>query len=351
MGRDLRTRFARVCSSRLVGTEQQQQLSSGSARQAMEGRTHRRHASPMPMDRPSSSRRSGSPAPAAATGRPATARATSTASSPASRAALSASAASPTMRRSPTMRARAATAAAPLTPTRTPTRLTRRPDSPGRKPPLSTVKSDAATHAASTATAPTAEDPARSAVTVAVRIRPTSGAKTIVRHGRREEAALQVSGARGGADEPKVFSFDHIFDQANSQADVYEALGPPVLQMLQCGHNASVFAYGQVSPHPTPGMCTACASHAHCMRIACALQEYFAYAQTGSGKTYTMLGTDEVRCDPGAFSAPPLHATRVVAAAVSAAAPAAALHSLQPPCTRCSRPALAAGARPRAAAV
>ena len=75
----------------------------------------------------------------------------------------------------------------------------------------------------------------------------------------REEAALQVTGARGGAEEPKVFSFDHIFDQADAQADVYAALGPPVLQMLQRGHNASVFAYGQ----------------------------------TGSGKTYTMLGTDE----------------------------------------------------------
>ena len=82
---------------------------------------------------------------------------------------------------------------------------------------------------------------------------------TVMRHGRREEAALQVTGARGGAEEPKVFSFDHIFDQADAQADVYAALGPPVLQMLQRGHNASVFAYGQ----------------------------------TGSGKTYTMLGTDE----------------------------------------------------------
>ena len=52
-----------------------------------------------------------------------------------------------------------------------------------------------------------------------------------------------------------------ISDQADSQADVYAALGPPVLQMLQRGHNASVFAYGQ----------------------------------TGSGKTYTMLGTEEAQ--------------------------------------------------------
>ena len=68
-----------------------------------------------------------------------------------------------------------------------------------------------------------------------------------------------MTGSRGGTEEPKVFSFDHIFDQADAQADVYAALGPPVLQMLQRGHNASVFAYGQ----------------------------------TGSGKTYTMLGTEE----------------------------------------------------------
>ena len=70
-----------------------------------------------------------------------------------------------------------------------------------------------------------------------------------------------MTGSRGGAEEPKVFSFDHIFDQADAQADVYAALGPPVLQMLQRGHNASVFAYGQ----------------------------------TGSGKTYTMLGTEEAQ--------------------------------------------------------
>ena len=48
-------------------------------------------------------------------------------------------------------------------------------------------------------------------------------------------------------------------DQGLTSGAVYAALGPPVLQMLQRGHNASVFAYGQ----------------------------------TGSGKTYTMLGTSE----------------------------------------------------------
>jgi hypothetical protein len=151
----------------------------------------------------------------------------------------------------------------------------RRPDSPGRRPPLSTPGRDAAT---ATPATPTAEEPARSAVTVAVRIRPTGGAKTVMRHGRRDEAALQVTailamaktyyghtryeeaslqvtamlaialhangithfkrpgalqvtGSRGGAEEPKVFSFDHIFDQADAQSDVYAALGPPVLQV------------------------------------------------------------------------------------------------------------------------
>ena len=105
--------------------------------------------------------------------------------------------------------------------------------------------------------------PAPSRVTVAVRVKPTHDAKTIMRFGQRQENALKFSyleGAKAGED-PKGFAFDHLFDHADGQAEIYDALGAKVLQQVVTGHNASVFAYGQ----------------------------------TGSGKTYTMLGTPEQR--------------------------------------------------------
>merc|ERR1719473_2643229 len=114
-------------------------------------------------------------------------------------------------------------------------------------------------------TSPASEDstdqgPPPSRVTVAVRVKPTDGAKTIMRFGPRHENALRfnyLDGTKAG-DDAKGFAFDHLFDQADGQAEIYDALGAKVLQQVVTGHNASVFAYGQ----------------------------------TGSGKTYTMLGKD-----------------------------------------------------------
>jgi hypothetical protein len=107
--------------------------------------------------------------------------------------------------------------------------------------------------------------PAACRVTVAVRIKPTDGAKTLMRFGPRQENALRFThveeGKTRGGEEAKAFAYDHLFDQADSQADLYRALGSKVLQQVVSGQNASVFAYGQ----------------------------------TGSGKTYTMLGTPEER--------------------------------------------------------
>ncbi|KEG10057.1 putative MCAK-like kinesin [Trypanosoma grayi] len=56
--------------------------------------------------------------------------------------------------------------------------------------------------------------------------------------------------------EPSVFSFDHVFDEAANNAEVYETCCRPLLQDVKSGNGAVVFAFGQ----------------------------------TGSGKTYTMLG-------------------------------------------------------------
>ena len=71
----------------------------------------------------------------------------------------------------------------------------------------------------------------KSRVTVAVRIKPTGGAKTPMRVGARGEHTLQFTGGRS-AEEPKPFSFDHVFDQSDPQASVFDALGPPVLEQL-----------------------------------------------------------------------------------------------------------------------
>eukprot|EP00900_Chrysochromulina_parva_P013585 jgi/Chrpa1/22227/Chrysochromulina_OHIO_Genome00012814-RA len=96
-------------------------------------------------------------------------------------------------------------------------------------------------------------------VTVAVRVKPSDGAKTIMRYGPRAENSLRFCFVDGSkSDEPKGFSFDHVFDGNDTQQDVYNALGAPVLQQVCNGFNASVFAYGQ----------------------------------TGSGKTHTMLGRE-----------------------------------------------------------
>ena len=98
-----------------------------------------------------------------------------------------------------------------------------------------------------------------SRVTVAVRIKPTPTAKTLMRFGLRSENALRFGGLKN--EEPKTFAYDHVFDESDSQSHIYEMLGAGLLEKVINGYNASAFAYGQ----------------------------------TGSGKTYTMLGTPEER--------------------------------------------------------
>lgn len=67
---------------------------------------------------------------------------------------------------------------------------------------------------------------------------------------------LAVSGGRTPAKPvPKTFTFDGVFGEETSQAEVYESVAPFVESVLH-GYNATVFAYGQ----------------------------------TGAGKTYTMMG-------------------------------------------------------------
>lgn len=130
------------------------------------------------------------------------------------------------------------------------------------QPPAATPAAASARASLDDAASPPPTAPSESHVTVAVRIKPTDGAKTLMRFGPRAENALRFTHVEGGrSDEAKAFAYDHVFDQAESQSDVYRALGAKVLSEVVSGHNASVFAYGQ----------------------------------TGSGKTHTMLGTPEER--------------------------------------------------------
>ncbi|RNF04418.1 putative kinesin [Trypanosoma conorhini] len=96
---------------------------------------------------------------------------------------------------------------------------------------------------------------------VYVRLRPLNdrekregGGELICRGDSRMPDTLFLKGEDGG---PELQTrFDHVFDRDVVQSEVFNVIGPEVLDTLFSGYNASVFAYGQ----------------------------------TGSGKTYTMEG-------------------------------------------------------------
>ena len=57
-------------------------------------------------------------------------------------------------------------------------------------------------------------------ITVAVRIKPTEGAKTIMRFGPRSENALRFCHLDPGrTDDAKSFAYDHVFDQNDDQKE------------------------------------------------------------------------------------------------------------------------------------
>ncbi|CCD16348.1 unnamed protein product, partial [Trypanosoma congolense IL3000] len=96
---------------------------------------------------------------------------------------------------------------------------------------------------------------------VYVRIRPLNerekregNGELICRGDPRIRDTLYVKRDDGGAE--LQTRFDHVFDRDATQTDVFDIIGPEVLNTLFSGYNASIFAYGQ----------------------------------TGSGKTYTMEG-------------------------------------------------------------
>ena len=56
---------------------------------------------------------------------------------------------------------------------------------------------------------------------------------------------------------PKQFTFDGVFDWNNSQSEIYDDTSAPIIANVLEGYNGTIFAYGQ----------------------------------TGTGKTHTMMGT------------------------------------------------------------
>ena len=110
-------------------------------------------------------------------------------------------------------------------------------------------------------------------VVVAVRLRPwVNPATGIPMPADRDRCVVQMREATAEVTEPRSkqlkgrFTYDHCFDSFNPQEEgfadqeaVFEALAPPLLRSAMDGYNVTVFAYGQ----------------------------------TASGKSYTMLGTPD----------------------------------------------------------
>eukprot|EP01063_Lacrimia_lanifica_P012595 TRINITY_DN1924_c1_g1_i1.p1 TRINITY_DN1924_c1_g1~~TRINITY_DN1924_c1_g1_i1.p1 ORF type:complete len:939 (+),score=385.02 TRINITY_DN1924_c1_g1_i1:78-2894(+) len=101
------------------------------------------------------------------------------------------------------------------------------------------------------------------AVVVGVRIRPMNPKETE----HRDTRILEVTGEAMTTvkTDHNVWTFDHVWDEAHTQGDVYGVLGKRALDSTLAGFNASVFAYGQ----------------------------------TGSGKTHSMMGVLECEEEKG----------------------------------------------------
>ena len=110
----------------------------------------------------------------------------------------------------------------------------------------------------------------KSSITVAIRVRPLSQKEselsTVESINVLSQNSLSVTGEINNKKTNQIkeqqFFFDYVFATNSTQQEIYEKTTKPLLQGIIDGFNATVFAYGA----------------------------------TGSGKTYTMLGT-ESKCN------------------------------------------------------
>jgi hypothetical protein len=47
-------------------------------------------------------------------------------------------------------------------------------------------------------------------------------------------------------DKTREFEFDVVFDEASTQAQIYNEIGAPAVSNVVHGYNSTIFAYGQV---------------------------------------------------------------------------------------------------------
>ncbi|XP_027492127.1 centromere-associated protein E isoform X2 [Corapipo altera] len=96
------------------------------------------------------------------------------------------------------------------------------------------------------------------AVTVCVRVRPliarenASGDKVSLHWKSENNTVSDVNGT-------KIFSYDHVFHSSDNTQQLYDGVAVPIIQSAVRGYNGTIFAYGQ----------------------------------TASGKTYTMMGNED----------------------------------------------------------
>lgn len=87
-------------------------------------------------------------------------------------------------------------------------------------------------------------------VKVVVRCRPLSSKE--VDDGRQrivdmdlKSGQISIKNPKGGAEPPKIFSFDKVYDWNTIQINLYNESARPIVESVMSGYNGTVFAYGQ----------------------------------------------------------------------------------------------------------
>ena len=78
-------------------------------------------------------------------------------------------------------------------------------------------------------------------VRVAVRVRPSVSGRSCCDTSRRNTVLL----ARSSHGAARRFAFDDVFEERTTNAELYGAIGQPLLRSALDGYNATLLAYGQ----------------------------------------------------------------------------------------------------------